>query len=147
SLRMHWKSRTALVKIRNGHYTHVVLQGHSLSAIDHPDELAEDAERFHSAIWASGSRTVLYETWARKPNTSLYKKHPVVRTFDDMFGRIDTAYSGIARRLHAELAPGGGAFARAWKSEPAVAVWGSDGSHPTLAGSHPPAGGLYGRVP
>jgi hypothetical protein len=146
SLRMHWKSRAALMKIRNGHYSHVVLQGHSLSAIDHPDELAEDAERFHSAITASGSRTVLYETWARKPNTSLYKKHTVVRTFDDMVGRIDTAYSGIARRLHAELAPVGGAFVRAWKSEPAVAVWGSDGSHPTLAGSYLAACVLYGAI-
>jgi hypothetical protein len=146
SLRMHLKSRAALMKIRNGHYSHVVLQGHSLSAIDHPDELSEDAERFHSAITASGSRTVLYETWARKPNTSLYKKHTVVRTFDDMVGRIDTAYSGIARRLHAELAPVGGAFVRAWKSEPAVAVWGSDGSHPTLAGSYLAACVLYGAI-
>jgi hypothetical protein len=146
SLRMHWKSRTALMKIRNGHYSHVVLQGHSLSAIDHPDELAEDAERFHNAITASGSRTVLYETWARKPNTSLYRKHALVRTFDDMAGRIDTTYTGIARRLHAELAPVGGAFVRAWKSTPVVSVWGNDGSHPTLAGSYLAACVLYGAI-
>jgi hypothetical protein len=146
SLRMHLKSRAAMMKIRNGHYSHVVLQGHSLSAIDHPDELAEDAERFHSAITASGSRTVLYETWARKPNTSLYRKHAIIRTFDDMTGRIDTAYTGIARRLHAELAPVGGAFARAWKSEPVVSVWGNDGSHPTLAGSYLAACVLYGAI-
>jgi hypothetical protein len=146
SLRMHWKSRTALVKIRNGHYTHVVLQGHSLSAIDHPDELAEDAEHFNSEIAAAGSRTVLYETWARKPNTSLYRKHALVRTFEDMAGRIDHAYSGIAKRLHAELAPVGGAFARSWHSDPAVSLWGSDGSHPTLAGSYMAACVLYGAI-
>jgi hypothetical protein len=146
SLRMHLKSRSAMIKIRNGHYSHVVLQGHSLSAIDHPDELAEDAERFHNVITASGSRTVLYETWARKPNTSLYRKHALVRTFDDMAGRIDTAYTGIARRLHAELAPVGGAFVRAWKSTPVVSVWGNDGSHPTLAGSYLAACVLYGAI-
>jgi hypothetical protein len=146
SLRMHLKSRTALIKIKNGHYTHVVLQGHSLSAVDHPDELAEDAERFNTVIAASGSRTVLYETWARKPNTSLYRKHALVRTFDDMVGRIDTAYSGIARKLHVELAPVGGAFVRAWRTDPAVPLWGSDGSHPTLAGSYMAACVLYGAI-
>lgn len=146
SLRMHWKSRTALIKIRNGHYTHVVLQGHSMSAIDHPDELAEDAERFTSEIAAAGSRTVLYETWARKPNTSLYRKHGLVRTFDDMVGRIDNAYTGIAKRLHVELAPVGGAFFRAWRKDPAVPLWGSDGSHPTLAGSYMAACVLYGAI-
>jgi len=146
SLRMHWKSRTALIKIRNGHYTHVVLQGHSMSAIDHPDELAEDAERFNTEIAAAGSRTVLYETWARKPNTSLYRKHAVVRTFDDMVGRIDRAYTGLAKRLHVELAPVGGAFARSWHSDPAVPLWGSDGSHPSLAGSYMAACVIYGAI-
>jgi hypothetical protein len=146
SLRMHLKSRTALIKIKNGHYSHVVLQGHSLSAVDHPDELAEDAERFNAAIAASGSRTVLYETWARKPNTSLYRKHSFVRTFDDMVRRIDTTYLGIARRLHVELAPVGGAFVRAFRSEPGVQLWGSDGSHPTLAGSYLAACVLYGAI-
>jgi len=146
SLRMHWKSRTALIKIRNGHYSHVVLQGHSLSPVDHPDELAEDAGRFNSEIAASGSRTVLYETWARKPNASLYRKHGMLRGFDDMVHRIDTAYNGIARTLHAELAPVGGAFVRAWRTDPAVPLWGSDGSHPTLAGSYMAACVLYGAI-
>lgn len=146
SLRMHLKSRTALIKIRNGHYSHVVLQGHSLSAVDHPDELAEDAERFNAAITASGSRTVLYETWARKPNTSLYRKHGMLRGFDDMVQRIDTAYSGIARQLHVGLAPIGSAFVRAWRTDPGVPLWGSDGSHPTLAGSYMAACVLYGAI-
>ena len=146
SLRMHWKSRTALIKIRNGHYSHVVLQGHSLSPVDHPDELAEDAERFNAEISAKGSRTVLWETWARKPNTSLYRKHGVLRGFDDMVHRIDTAYTGMARSLHAELAPVGSAFVRAWRSDPGVPLWGSDGSHPTLAGSYMTACVLYGAI-
>jgi hypothetical protein len=146
SLRQHWKSRTALIKIRNGHYTHVVLQGHSLSAIDHPDELAEDAARFNTEIAAAGSRTVLYETWARKPNTSIYRHHSLIRTFDDMSGRIDSAYSGIAKRLHVELAPVGGAFVRAFRSDPGVQLWNADGSHPSLAGSYMAACVLYGAI-
>jgi hypothetical protein len=146
SLRMHLKSRSAMVKIRNGHYTHVVLQGHSLSAVDHPDELAEDAERFHNEIAASGSHTVLYETWARKPNNSLYRKHELVHSFEDMVGRVDEAYSGIARHLGVGLAPVGGAFERAWRNDPQIGLWGGDGSHPTLAGSYMAACVLYGAI-
>jgi hypothetical protein len=146
SLRMHLKSHIALTKIRNGHYSHVVLQGHSLSAIDHPDELAEDAERFHDEIAASGSHTVLYETWARKPNNSLYRKHAQVHSFEDMVGRVDTTYSSIARHLGAGLAPVGGAFERAWRGDHDLALWGADGSHPTLAGSYMAACVLYGAI-
>jgi hypothetical protein len=63
-----------------------------------------------------------------------------------MVGRIDTAYSGIARKLHVELAPVGGAFVRAWRTDPAVPLWGADGSHPTLAGSYMAACVLYGAI-
>ncbi|HKU36740.1 MAG TPA: hypothetical protein VJR89_01300 [Polyangiales bacterium] len=146
SLRMHLKTRSVLNKIRNGRYSHVVLQGHSLSAVDHPDELVADAERLHTEITASGSRTVLYETWARKPNNALYKKHAVVHSFEDMVGRIDRAYSGLARQLGAGLAPVGGAFERAWRADPQIALWGGDGSHPTLAGSYMAACVLYGAI-
>jgi hypothetical protein len=146
SLRMHLKSKAVLSKIRYGRYSHVVLQGHSLSAIDHPDELAEDAERFAAAIAAAGSRAVLFETWARKPETSLYKKHASLRTFDEMVSLIETAYWGIARRLQIGLAPVGNAFERAWRQDPAVPLWGSDGSHPKLAGSYMAACVIYGAV-
>jgi len=146
SLRMHLKHGAALQRIRNGHYTHVVLQGHSLSAVDHPDELAEDAQRFDAAITAAGAQTVLYQTWARRPNASIYRNHHQLRSFDDMALLVDTTYSGIARRLGAELAPVGGAFHQAVQHDPSVPLWGSDGSHPTLAGSYMAACVLYGTI-
>jgi hypothetical protein len=43
TLRQHLQKGEALQRIHAGHYTHVVLQGHSLSALDHPDELVADA--------------------------------------------------------------------------------------------------------
>ena len=146
SLRMHLKSRTVLSKIKNGHFSHVVLQGHSLSAVDRPDELSQDAERLTAAIEAAGSRAIMYETWARKPHSSLYKKHARVKTFEDMFTQINSAYLGIARRLGVGLAPVGTAFERAWRENPSVPLWGSDGSHPTLAGSYMAACVLYGTI-
>jgi hypothetical protein len=117
-----------------------------LSAVDHPDELAEDAARFHDEIAASGSHTVLYETWARKPNNPLYRTHALVHSFEDMVGRVDATYSGIARHLGVGLAPVGGAFERALRSDPSLSLWGADGSHPTLAGSYMAACVLYGAI-
>jgi hypothetical protein len=146
SLRQHLKHGTALARIRNGRYTHVVLQGHSMSAVDHPDQLAEDAQRFHAAITAAGAQTVLYQTWARRPNASIYRNHHQLRSFADMALLVDTTYSGIARRLGAELAPVGGAFQQALQHDPSVPLWGSDGSHPTLAGSYMAACVLYGAI-
>ncbi|MET0385332.1 MAG: hypothetical protein ABW321_05205 [Polyangiales bacterium] len=146
SLRNHLRTGDALTRIRAGHYTHVVLQGHSLSAVDHPTELNADAERFKQAIDAAASRTVLYATWARSPEVSLYRTHKVVHSFADMSTRVSTTYVDISSRIGAGLAPVGSAFERALVEHPRLSLWGSDGSHPSLAGSYMAACVLYGAI-
>lgn len=146
SLRMHLRAGQALLRIQSGHYSHVVLQAHSLSAIDHPDQLATDTERFKHAIDAVHARTVLYETWPRHPSARLYQKHPLVHSFEQMAGRVDSIYAEMAQHLGAQLAPVGSAFERALGSEPEIVLWGPDGSHPTLAGSFLAACVLYGAI-
>jgi hypothetical protein len=146
SLRTHLRAGQALARIQSGHYSHVVLQAHSLSAVDHPAELAADTERFKRAIDAVHARTVLYETWARHPSARLYRKHPLVHSFEQMASRIDDTYAGLAFALGAQLAPIGSAFEHGLISDPEVALWGPDGSHPTLAGSFLAACVLYGSI-
>lgn len=146
SLRMHLRAGQVLPRIRNGHYDAVVLQAHSLSAVDHPAELVQDAERFKRAIDAAGARTVLYETWPRHPSARLYRRHPLVHSFEQMAGRVDATYADLALHLGAQLAPIGSAFERALATEPALVLWGPDGSHPTLAGSFLAACVLYGAI-
>ncbi|HEY2736362.1 MAG TPA: DUF4886 domain-containing protein [Polyangiales bacterium] len=146
SLRNHLHNGQALARIRNGHYTHVVLQGHSLSAIDHPDQLAADAERFKQAIDASSARTVFYETWARSPEARLYATSKIAHSFAEMTSLVDAAYFGLSQRLGAGIAPVGRAFERALVQHPNLALWGSDGSHPTVAGSYMAACVLYGAL-
>jgi len=146
SLRNHLRTGVALQRIRAGHYTHVVLQGHSLSAVDHPSELAEDGERFKQAIDAAAGRTVFYATWARSPEVSLYRTHKQVHSFADMSTRVSTAYFALSSRLGAALAPVGSAFERALVTHPKLSLWGSDGSHPSLAGSYMAACILYGAI-
>jgi hypothetical protein len=146
SLRNHLRTGLAMQRIRSGHYTHVVLQGHSMSAIDHPDELSVDAERFKLAIDAVSSRTIFYATWARSPEVKLYKTNKVVHSFAEMSDRVSMTYAGLSTRLNAGLAPVGRAFERALVEQPHVALWGSDGSHPTLAGSYMAACVLYDAI-
>jgi hypothetical protein len=146
SLSMHLLAGEAIERIRNGHYDFVVLQDHSLRAIDHPAALEHDTRRFKLAIDAAHGRTVLYETWARHPSARLYRKRPELRSFEQMAERIDHAYTAIAQRTGAELAQVGGAFERAFSSAPDLALWGPDGSHPTLAGSFLAACVLYATI-
>jgi len=146
TLRQHLQKGEALQRISAGHYTHVVLQGHSLSALDHPDELVADAERFKQAIDAARSRTVFYATWARSPDGKLYRTHRRVRSFTDMSMRVSTAYFELSQQLGAALAPVGSAFERALIEYPKLALWGPDGSHPSLAGSYTAACVLYGAI-
>jgi hypothetical protein len=143
SLRNHLRTRGALAKIRSGRYTHVVLQGHSLSALDHKDELEADAERFKQAIDAAEGHTVFYATWARSPEARIYLRHPAVHSFDQMSKLVASTYSDISNRLGAGLAPVGSAFERALVRYPKLSLWGADGSHPSLAGSYLAACVLY----
>jgi hypothetical protein len=146
SLRMHWRAGQALARIRSGHYGFVVLQAHSLSAVDHPAELAQDTERFKQAVDATRGRTVLYETWARHPSAHLYRRHPALHSFAQMAERLDAEYAALTQQTGAQLAPVGSAFERAWGSAPGLVLWGPDGSHPTLAGSFLAACVLYGTI-
>ena len=146
SLRNHLRTGLALQRIRAGHYTHVVLQGHSLSAVDHPGELAQDAERFKQVIDAAAGRTVFYATWARSPEVSLYRTHKQVHSFEQMSTRVSSTYFELSTKLGAALAPVGSAFERALVTHPKLSLWGSDGSHPSLAGSYMAACVLYGAI-
>jgi hypothetical protein len=146
SLHNHLRTGQALARIRSGHYTHVVLQGHSMSALDHPDQLSADAERFKQAIDGAAARTVFYATWARSPEARMYLSNKLVHSFEEMTDRVDAAYLGLSRRLGAGIAPVGRAFQHALVQEPKLALWGSDGSHPTVAGSYMAACVLYGAL-
>jgi hypothetical protein len=146
SLRMHWVARRAAERIRHGHYDFVVLQGHSLSAVDHEGELDEYAERFEHLAAETGARTVLYQTWPRKDGSREYEKNEHVHSFAEMAARVDSVYSGIAARLGARLAPVGRAFVRAVDEQAGVELYRSDDSHPTPAGSFLAACVLYGAL-
>ena len=90
----HWNGDRGLKTreiIREGDFDIVVLQDHSLSAIETPDSTIKYVRLFAEYIDQSGAKTYLYNTWARK---KVPQYQPVIddvytrAAFDDKIVRI-----------------------------------------------------------
>jgi len=120
----HWNGDRGLQTkqiIREGDFDIVVLQDHSMSAIETPDSTLKYVRLFAKYIDQLGGKTYLYNTWARK-------KVPQFQT------EIDEMYSRAALDNKIERVPVGSAWELAQDIRPTVDLFTSDGSHPnTLA--------------
>lgn len=136
TLERHLASGQPQRRIARGRFTHVVLQGHSLSALGDTGGLRAAARALHRASRDSGAHTVLYETWARRDGAPQYRRDGAPRTPDEMTARIGATYATISRELGSPVAPAGRAFALARAEHPEIELYTADGSHPSEAGSY-----------
>ena len=113
----------------------VVLQGHSLEAIEHDRApgFARALTVFSGRIRAAGARPVLFMTWA-------YADRP------DMTPRLDEAFTRLGAELDLEVVPVGLAFARALEEMPGLALHTADKIHPSLAGTYLAAAVFYAAL-
>jgi hypothetical protein len=123
SLRQHWNAGEAREAIQDGRYDHVVLQEQSTLPVKNAKRMHENVRLLDEAIRASGARTVLYMTWARR------------NTPESQQAIID-AYAGIGRELGATVVPVGVAWQRFLREYDKPVLHDRDQSHPTLAGSY-----------
>lgn len=132
----HWRAGIARRRLGRGHYTHVVLQGHSLAPLRDRDRarMTEAATRFSDLIERSGARAVLYETWARRSGHRVYRLGEAAGP-EDMQARIDRTYADIAARTGASIAPVGPTLRRIATILPEQDLYSSDGSHPSELGT------------
>ena len=104
----------------------VVLQGYSTEPIESP-QAAENFNsivlRYDKVIRDSGAKTALFMTWA-------YADKP------EMTRPLADAYATLGKKIGAQVAPVGLAFARARKERPSLALHDPDKKHPTIAGSY-----------
>jgi hypothetical protein len=123
SLRMHWNKGEAQRAIAGSRWDRVVLQEQSTLPIKNARRMHENVRLFDEAIRASGARTVLYLTWARRhaPETQ---------------ETITRAYREIGAELGADVAPVGEAWERVLGTPGHPDLYDTDGSHPSLAGSY-----------
>jgi hypothetical protein len=136
TLERHRASGRPQRRIAHGHFTHVVLQGHSLSAMGDAAALREAVRALHAASRGAGARTVLYETWARREGAPQYRRDGAPLSPAEMTARIGEAYGTLAREIGSPVAPAGRAFAIAHDEHPEIELYRADGSHPSEAGSY-----------
>lgn len=126
TLKQHWdgekqlKSRELITK---GDWDYVVIQNHSLSSIDDPDEFMEYGKKFTTLIRESGAKPILYMTWARKYNPLMQEK-------------ITGAYKRLAEETGATYAPVGEVWERVRMLRPDFELFAEDGSHPSPNGTY-----------
>ena len=123
SLRMHWNKGAARRAIEDAPRDVVVLQEQSTLPIKNAKRFHENVRLFDEVIRASGARTALYLTWARRhaPETQ--------RALTD-------AYGAIGAELGALVVPAGVVWERFRATHERPELYDADGSHPSAAGSY-----------
>ena len=124
----HWADGSAVQAIDNKTKWDVVVLQQGSSALDESRVLLRDwTKRFDEKIRTAGARTAMYAVW---PNAA--------RQFD--FDRVNESYTLAATDVGGMLFPVGEAWRAAWRRDANLALYSSDGLHPTVSGSY--VGGL-----
>jgi hypothetical protein len=124
----HWADGNAVRAIDNKTKWDVVVLQQGSSALEESRVLLRDwTKRFDEKIRAAGARTAMYAVW---PNAA--------RQFD--FDRVNESYTLAATDVGGMLFPVGEAWRAAWRRDANLALYASDGLHPSVSGSY--VGGL-----
>jgi hypothetical protein len=122
----HWRGERdlqSLEKIKSGQFDAVVLQNHSLSALNRADSLMHFGQLLDSLIKGNNAKTYLYLTWARAYDPSMQKG-------------ISKQYEELAKATGAVLVPVGPAWQHARKLNPEFPLYDDDESHPSTLGTY-----------
>ncbi|HEX8697022.1 MAG TPA: hypothetical protein VF746_31680 [Longimicrobium sp.] len=138
SLEDHWSVGSARRAVERGGWDVVVLQQGPSAAPESRELLIEYTRRFAGKAREVGAETALYMVW------------PSTQRFGD-FDRVSESYRLAAEDVGGLLFPAGEAWRAAWRSDPGLPLYSSDGFHPSAAGTYAAAlviyGKLYGRSP
>ncbi len=126
SLGMHWRGERGLQsvqRIESGEYDAVVLQDHSMRALQYPDSLLHFGRQFIDKVKESGARPYVYLTWSRKWNPLMQEQ-------------ITKMYQQLADEQVATVVPVGIAWELARTLRPEIELYDADGSHPSFMGAY-----------
>jgi hypothetical protein len=123
SLKTHWERGTAREAIRSSKWNYVVLQEQSTLPLKNPARMNEYVRLFDEEIRASGAKTVLYLTWARR--------HQLERQSE-----LTEAYVSIGRSIKGIVVPVGIAWQWLLSENPNIVLHHKDNSHPNFAGTY-----------
>lgn len=129
----HWHDGAAREALRRGGWDLVVLQQGPSSQPASRAHLRTWALQWAEAARAEGAAVALYMVW---PSAARQGDFPgVVRSYTD-----------AAEASGALLLPAGAAWLEAWDRDPALALYGPDGFHPSVLGTYAAAVTVYGAL-
>lgn len=138
ALEDHWVSTRLLSTIANGNWDWVVLQQGPSALPESRDNLVFWTQQFDTQIRRGGAKTALYMVWPDATRLTA-------------FDSVSASYRAAADAVSGTILPAGDAWIAAWRQDPSLPLYGSDGFHPALAGSYLAAltivAGLTGRSP
>ena len=123
SLEDHWNDGEAVRAVRNGRWTHIVLQQGPSSLLESRGPLREWSKRFAAEARASGARILLYGVWP--PRERLRFQPDVTESY-----RLAAGDAG------GELVAVGEAWRLAWEKDAQLPLYGPDGFHPSPLGTY-----------
>ncbi|MFC2186807.1 DUF4886 domain-containing protein [Peijinzhouia sedimentorum] len=125
NLEEHWKEQkgTKTRKLLDSlEWDYVVLNNHSTSAIDTPDEFMEYGAKFIELIRSKGAEPIIMQTWG-------YKSNPL------MIRPIIEGYNKLIEETKSEFVPAGELFMEARKWRPDLELF-QDDKHPSSNGTY-----------
>ncbi len=123
SLQWHWNRSFSRDAIADRRWDYVVLQDRSGGPLEEPASFERHAGLLNAEINKQGAGTIFYMTWAN-------------RTRPETQAVLAEAYTRIARKLGALLAPVGLAWEALYRIEPDFDLHHQDGRHANPAGSY-----------
>jgi len=130
----HWRGERNLNTqdvIKEGDFDAIVLQNHSMSAINRVDSMYYFGQRLSKLGKQKGAQIFLYMTWARAWDPY-------------MQATITKEYTHLAEKLNARIVPVGPAWERARQLRPGFPLYDEDRSHPSALGTYLTSCVFYG---
>jgi hypothetical protein len=153
TLEVLWDLGTPVDEIAKGHWTHVVLQGESGEPLLDSADFDTYAQLFENLVIGVGAQPALFVTWARAAGWPVYG---TVYSSPDGFSEwgiicpaqmqdvVTLAYANLAQQQPDDLLVCvGPAFQLALQQHPEIALYQTDFTHPTVAGTYLAASTFY----
>lgn len=133
SLEDHWTMGSARAVLASQGWDVVVLQQGPSGLPESRENLREWAARWAVEIRNAGAEPVLYMPWPDATRMSA-------------FDSVSMSYRQAASAIGAAVIPGGEAWQAAWRRDPTLALYGSDGFHPSPLGTWVVAVATWSRL-
>ena len=129
------RSKTA-DKLAERDWDYVVLQSHSLDTLRNREGFLEAGEALIDRVREAGAEPLLFETWARKADASIYRFGKYGYTPGEMQAKVHDGYAELSQRTGAKVIDVGKAWMATSAKAPEINLYASDNNHPGKPGSY-----------